>query len=96
MTSGALRGAVCDEDGCFLAAYTVWLPDAGAGRVGPYHYCARHLYLNGFCPCCLQFYGAVDSFWTSETGFCATCEREMIGQGLTPQDYRAARRSASC
>lgn len=67
----------CEEPGCTALGEELWLPDWGDGANEPYHYCHEHARAHGWCPGCLGFWGGIESFDFSHTGFCESCTWDM-------------------
>jgi hypothetical protein len=76
------RGPLCGAQGCDNFGNPCWLPDDIYGEPSCY-YCWAHMYDQGFCPACGNFWAGVESFDFSRSGLCENCH----GQGNYDDDY---------
>jgi len=75
---------VCDEDGCTNVGLECSLPDDDT--VASYAYCDEHIFNNGFCRMCGQFWGGVESFEFLNGGYCDNCRSELDHEDAEPDD----------
>jgi hypothetical protein len=66
------RNHRCEWTGCKNEGQWCVYHDGGGSWL-----CDTHLREAGFCPGCLMFWGGVESFEFSRTGFCEECELEF-------------------
>ncbi len=69
--------APCEVEGCTEIGVELWLPDIGDGPAGPYYICYGHMHGQGFCPGCHGFWGGIEAFDFSRTGYCENCASEF-------------------
>lgn len=67
------RGEICGFPGCRDFGNPCWLPDDIYSRPSE-HFCAAHMYDQGYCVGCGQFWAGIESFDFSRTGLCDNCE----------------------
>lgn len=77
-------GHKCEHDGCFkdgsvechLNDYETWIANNHVGDVPimTEYFCREHAYENGYCTCCGDFWGGIESFeFDNPLQVCETC-----------------------
>lgn len=91
MENHQIEAHLCEVKDCDQPGVELWLPQWGISDAEekPVYYCDFHMHNQGWCPGCLCFYGGIESFDYSRTGFCENCsiEVEQDEYGLDPDYY---------
>lgn len=85
---------MCEEPGCNRVGTPCHLPryndpetDEWIDEID-YHYCVSHAHENGFCWCCGEFWGGIESFeFMNKLGLCDNCEIEVEDYDDYETDY---------
>jgi len=76
---------LCEEQGCQKEAVECHLGYGPSAQEDVFYwYCVDHARKHGFCYCCGEFWGGVNSFEFSRTGLCENCESELEAGGGIP------------
>lgn len=67
----------CEQEGCDSTdTIECRLPDYEETGIF-YHYCPKHAEANGFCVCCGEFWGGIESFEFWHPGLCDNCHDDI-------------------
>lgn len=66
----------CEHEGCTNPGEPCWLPDDPQDAPSC-HYCAEHMYDEGFCPGCRLFWSGVETFDFSPLKRCDNCASQV-------------------